>query len=138
MVAWDAAARQHYFRNDIDLVFDGNKVIHVDPVYVGRADRVIDGSGACVMPGMVNVHTHLQSESLEFVGECSQPLGIFEVRAIVLYLLVAQIPGDGLGVHLPGPGPIRTMKHGWLRSTTASRPAASGVSMQKRARECGA
>ena len=64
VVAWDAAAGQHYFRNDIDVVFDGSKVIHVDPGYAGRADRAIDGSGVCVMPGMVNVHTHLQSESL--------------------------------------------------------------------------
>lgn len=64
VVAWDATAGQHYFRNDVDVVFDGNRVVHVDPGYSGPSDRVIDGSGVCVMPGMVNVHTHLQSESL--------------------------------------------------------------------------
>lgn len=64
VVAWDADRRQHYFRNDLDLVFEDNVIVHVDPGYAGPADRVIDGSGFCVMPGMVNVHTHLQSESI--------------------------------------------------------------------------
>ena len=64
VVAWDAHLQQHYFRNDIDVVFDGNRIVHVDPAYAGKVDREIDGAGFCVMPGMVNVHTHLQSESL--------------------------------------------------------------------------
>ena len=63
-VAWDAHLQQHYFRNDIDVAFDGNRIVHVDPAYGGTVDRDIDGSGFCVMPGMVNVHTHLQSESI--------------------------------------------------------------------------
>src|SRR5262245_10003331 len=64
VVAWDADRRQHYFRNDVDLVFDGNVIVHLDPGYVGPVDRVIDGGSFCAMPGMVNVHTHLQSESI--------------------------------------------------------------------------
>ena len=64
VVAWDAHLGQHYFRNDIDVAFEGNRLIHVDPAYAGRVDREIDGAGYCVMPGMVNVHTHLQSESI--------------------------------------------------------------------------
>src|SRR5471032_2853311 len=64
VVAWDPHLKQHFFRNDIDVAFDGNRVVHVDPNYAGKADETIDGSGLCVMPGMVNVHTHLQSESL--------------------------------------------------------------------------
>jgi len=64
VVAWDPHLQQHFFRNDVDVVFDGNRLVHIDPNYTGKADTVIDGSGFCVMPGMVNVHTHLQSESL--------------------------------------------------------------------------
>jgi 5-methylthioadenosine/S-adenosylhomocysteine deaminase len=64
VVAWDAHLGQHYFRNDIDVVFDGNRLVHVDPAYAGKVDRELDGGGLCVMPGMVNVHTHLQSESI--------------------------------------------------------------------------
>ena len=64
VVAWDSHLGQHYFRNDVDVVFDGNRIVHVDPDYAGKVDREIDGSAFCVMPGMVNVHTHLQSESI--------------------------------------------------------------------------
>ena len=64
VVAWDAHLGQHYFRNDVDVAFDGNRIVHVDPAYAGPVDREIDGAGFCVMPGMVNVHTHLQSESI--------------------------------------------------------------------------
>ncbi|HTR86270.1 MAG TPA: amidohydrolase family protein [Reyranella sp.] len=64
VVAWDPHLKQHFFRNDVDVVFDGNRLVHIDPGYAGPTDTVIDGSGFCVMPGMVNVHTHLQSESL--------------------------------------------------------------------------
>jgi 5-methylthioadenosine/S-adenosylhomocysteine deaminase len=64
VVAWDADRRQHYFRNDVDVVFEDNVIVHLDPGYTGRVDHLIDGSAFCVMPGMVNVHTHLQSESI--------------------------------------------------------------------------
>ena len=64
LVAWDADQRQHYFRNDVDVAFEDNVIIHLDPGYAGHLDRLIDGSTLCVMPGMVNVHTHLQSESI--------------------------------------------------------------------------
>jgi cytosine/adenosine deaminase-related metal-dependent hydrolase len=64
VVAWDADLGQHFYRQDVDVVFDGNRLVHIDPDYSGKADQIIDGAGFCVMPGMVNVHTHLQSESL--------------------------------------------------------------------------
>ena len=64
VVAWDADRRQHYFRNDVDVVFEDNVIVHLDPGYAGHSDHLLDGSTFCVMPGMVNVHTHLQSESI--------------------------------------------------------------------------
>jgi cytosine/adenosine deaminase-related metal-dependent hydrolase len=64
VVAWDPHLRQHYFRNDIDVAFDGNRIVHVGPNYAGPVDREIDGAAFCVMPGMVNVHTHLAQESI--------------------------------------------------------------------------
>jgi cytosine/adenosine deaminase-related metal-dependent hydrolase len=64
VVAWDAHAGQHFYRNGVDLAFDGTRIVHLDPGYAGPCERDIDGRALCVMPGMVNVHTHLQSESI--------------------------------------------------------------------------
>ena len=43
VVAWDADRRQHYFRNDVDLVFEDNVIVYLDPGYAGPVDRLIDG-----------------------------------------------------------------------------------------------
>lgn len=64
VVAWDPIQQQHFFRQNIDVVFEDDRLVHLDPDYTGPADTVIDGAALCLMPGMVNVHTHLQSESL--------------------------------------------------------------------------
>jgi 5-methylthioadenosine/S-adenosylhomocysteine deaminase len=64
VIAWDAAAGRHVYRNDIDLAFEKDRIIHVGKDYRGRVDRTIDGSSSCVMPGLVNVHTHLCSECI--------------------------------------------------------------------------
>ena len=65
VVAWDAHLGQHYFRNDIDVVFDGNRDrrMSIRPMPARSIVRST-AAGFCVMPGMVNVHTHLQSESI--------------------------------------------------------------------------
>lgn len=63
-IVWDAAAgRQAYGRN-LDVVFEGDRITHVGPGFEGKADRVIEGAGRLVMPGLVNVHAHLLSENL--------------------------------------------------------------------------
>lgn len=64
VVAWDAHLGQHYFRNDIDVVFADDRIVHIGPSYDGPVDRTLDGSSVCVMPGMVNVHTHLKAENI--------------------------------------------------------------------------
>ena len=62
LVAWDAAAGSHVYRQGVDLVFEGNAITFVGPGYDGAADRRISGQGRMVMPGFVNVHTHPTSE----------------------------------------------------------------------------
>jgi hypothetical protein len=58
-----------------DIVIEGNKItemIPFDPVTVGRrgataratGDRVIDGTGKYVMPGMIDLHMHVRTEPL--------------------------------------------------------------------------
>ncbi|MBN8891581.1 MAG: N-ethylammeline chlorohydrolase [Rhodospirillales bacterium 70-18] len=64
VVAWDAAAREHVYLRDADLAFADGVIQHVGPAYAGPADRVIDGRGFMVMPGLVNIHSHPSSEPM--------------------------------------------------------------------------
>ena len=57
VVAWDHHLRQHYFRNHIDVAFDGDRIIHVDPDYDGPVDRRIDGAE------IGRAHVELQSRN---------------------------------------------------------------------------
>lgn len=45
------------------VAFDGNTISYVGVNYRGRADRVIDARGRVVIPGLVNLHTHLALEA---------------------------------------------------------------------------
>lgn len=62
VVAWDGAARRHVYLRGGDVAFAGGALLHVGPGYDGAAERVIDGAGLMVMPGLVNIHAHPSSE----------------------------------------------------------------------------
>ena len=62
VVAWDEAARRHVYLRGGDVAFAGGALLHVGPGYHGAAERVIDGAGLMVMPGLVNIHAHPSSE----------------------------------------------------------------------------
>lgn len=64
VVAWDATARRHVYSTAADVVFDGGTLAHVGPGYRGSADRVIEGRGRLVMPGLVNIHSHAGREPI--------------------------------------------------------------------------
>jgi 5-methylthioadenosine/S-adenosylhomocysteine deaminase len=61
IVAFENGAH-HYARGDV--VFTGDKLIHVGGTFAGVAEREIDGRGFMVMPGLVNIHSHPASEPL--------------------------------------------------------------------------
>lgn len=88
VVAWDRHAGQHFYRRGIDVAFDGGTIVHLDADYAGPSEREIDGSGLCVLPGMVNVHTHLQSESIGrgLIEELGNPIlymtGILDEKSV--------------------------------------------------------
>lgn len=52
------------FSQAADVVFEGNTLAHVGPGYQGAADRVIEGRGRMVMPGLVNIHSHAGREPI--------------------------------------------------------------------------
>ena len=49
VVAWDPIQQQHFFRQNIDVVFEDDRLVHLDPDYTGPADTVIDGRGFMVL-----------------------------------------------------------------------------------------
>jgi 5-methylthioadenosine/S-adenosylhomocysteine deaminase len=64
VIAWDPNRGDHVYRNDIDVAFSGDRIVHVGPDYPGIAGREMDGRGVMVMPGLVDVHSHPFSEPM--------------------------------------------------------------------------
>ncbi|OWT77587.1 MULTISPECIES: amidohydrolase family protein [unclassified Achromobacter] len=67
VVAWDEARQTHVYRHQADVAFAGGQVTHVGPGYVpapGADCTVVDGSGMMVMPGLVDIHSHLVHEPI--------------------------------------------------------------------------
>ncbi len=62
LVAWDG--RRHVYLKDADLAFSGGAIVFVGHGRGGPANHEIDGSRLMVMPGLVNIHTHAQSEAM--------------------------------------------------------------------------
>jgi 5-methylthioadenosine/S-adenosylhomocysteine deaminase len=61
-IAWDASEKRHVYRKGIDVAFGDDGITHVGPGFAGTADTIVDGRGLMVMPGLVNVHSHLGHE----------------------------------------------------------------------------
>jgi 5-methylthioadenosine/S-adenosylhomocysteine deaminase len=64
VVAWDEAAGRHVYRRNIDLAFTDDRITHLGSDYLGPADRVIDGKERCVIPGLIDIHSHPEHEPL--------------------------------------------------------------------------
>ena len=59
VIAWDAGERCHVYRKGIDIAFNDAGITHVGPGFAATADATVDGRGLMVMPGLVNIHSHL-------------------------------------------------------------------------------
>jgi len=64
VIAWDEGARHHTYRRGIDLAFSDDLIVFLGHSYQGAADRVIDGGGVCVIPGLIDIHSHPHHEPL--------------------------------------------------------------------------
>jgi len=61
-IVWDASGKRHVYRKGIDIVFENDAITHVGPGFKGTADATVDGLGLMVMPGLVDIHSHLGHE----------------------------------------------------------------------------
>src|SRR6516165_3790788 len=48
----------HTLIRDGELVFEGNKILHVGRGFEGKVDRFIDAKGKLVSPGFIDTHVH--------------------------------------------------------------------------------
>ena len=64
VVAWDVEHGRHAYRRNVDLAFSGDRIVHLGPDYAGTAERLIDGAGRAVLPGLINIHSHPEHEPL--------------------------------------------------------------------------
>ena len=64
IVAWDDKRKYHRYLKNGDLAFEDNAITFVGRDYAGPRDIMIDGSGLCLIPGLVDIHAHPASEVL--------------------------------------------------------------------------
>ena len=48
----------HALLRDGELVFEGNRIIHVGRGFDGHVDRTIDAAGKMIAPGFIDTHVH--------------------------------------------------------------------------------
>jgi cytosine/adenosine deaminase-related metal-dependent hydrolase len=65
VIYWDGEKNRHRYGRDLDVVFQGNTIQYVGSEYRGKADRRVDGSNLLVMPGLVDLHSHLFGGSVD-------------------------------------------------------------------------
>lgn len=72
VVGWNEEKQQHEYLQNADVVFEGNEILYVGHNFKGKPDRQIDGKGLCVMPGLINLHSHTFGMIMEkgFVEDC--------------------------------------------------------------------
>jgi Tol biopolymer transport system component/imidazolonepropionase-like amidohydrolase len=68
-------------RRDIDLVIEGNRITSIQPHRTDlHSGEVVDASGLTVMPGLIEIHSHLNKEYGEKLGRIWLAYGITTVR----------------------------------------------------------
>ena len=62
VVAWDESRGDHVYLRNADVAFAEGRFSHVGGRYEGPAAAEISGDGVMVMPGLIDIHSHLSSE----------------------------------------------------------------------------
>jgi imidazolonepropionase-like amidohydrolase len=66
-------------RNDVDIVIDGNRIKSIEPHVKGR--QAIEAPELTAMPGLIEFHSHLQTDFGEPQGRAFLAFGITTVRS---------------------------------------------------------
>jgi cytosine/adenosine deaminase-related metal-dependent hydrolase len=61
-IVWHGGGKRHVYRKGIDIAFDDDCITYVGAGFSGTADATVEGRGLMVMPGLVDVHSHLGHE----------------------------------------------------------------------------
>ena len=75
---WDG--RSDALQHDVDIVIDGHRITRVEPHRAAHAGTVIDASNETVIPGLIEIHTHLSEDFGEALGRAFLSWGITTVR----------------------------------------------------------
>ena len=65
IIAWDEETEAHTYLTDADLAFSGSRITFIGRNYRGPCDHEITGNGRMIMPGMINIHSHLSGGPLD-------------------------------------------------------------------------
>ena len=65
IIAWDEDTNTHTYLKNADLVFCGSRITFVGRDYPGSFDHEIPGKGRMIMPGLINIHSHLSGGPLD-------------------------------------------------------------------------
>jgi 5-methylthioadenosine/S-adenosylhomocysteine deaminase len=62
VIRWDEKENTHRYIRNADVVFQDDLIAFVGKDFEGPYDERIEGAGLCVMPGLVNIHSHTSTE----------------------------------------------------------------------------
>lgn len=80
VIGWDGES--HRILRDCVVVYEGDTIVHVGKSYSGQVDEVVDASRQMVIPGFVNLHSHITQSPLSMGLKEDMPRN-------------ARIPGSG-------------------------------------------
>lgn len=89
VVAFDG--KEHYIIKNGELAYSGNEIIYVGDAYKGNADEEIDAKNGLVVPGFINMHTHLGASPVEKGFLEDKGSRNFYMSGLYEYLAVTQL-----------------------------------------------
>jgi len=101
---------KHTLIRDGEVVFEGNKILHVGKGFDGRVDKTIDATGKLVAPGFIDTHVHSgHRASHRLITDTGRPMYYGQP------FLEISVPKEGKVVK----GDPRYLKHGDAGSAAA-------------------